>query len=149
MARILFINGGSEGHINPTLGVVEELVSRGEEVVYFCIEAFRERVEKTGAAVRTFNGQKLIKAFISGGEIICLKESTVFYLQQISLYQAFLSRSKESITTISSMIPCLAADDCWLKCLSFLLSTLVLHLHRPKSHSIIPWNSFSKMSLQK
>ncbi|GAA0134503.1 glycosyltransferase [Paenibacillus sp. YSY-4.3] len=67
MARVLFINGGSEGHINPTLGVVEELVSRGEEVVYFCIEAFRERVEKTGASVRTFDGQKFIEAFISGG----------------------------------------------------------------------------------
>lgn len=67
MARVLFINGGSEGHINPTIGVVQELISRGEEVVYFCIEAFRERIEKTGASVRTFDEQKLIKAFISGG----------------------------------------------------------------------------------
>ncbi|MFM9277621.1 macrolide family glycosyltransferase [Paenibacillus jiagnxiensis] len=67
MARVLFINGGSEGHINPTIGVVQELVSRGEEVVYFCIEAFRERIEKTGASVRTFDDQKFIKAFISGG----------------------------------------------------------------------------------
>ncbi|WP_423798041.1 macrolide family glycosyltransferase [Neobacillus sp. SAB-20_R2A] len=67
MARVLFINGGSEGHVNPTLGVVRELVSRGEEVVYFTIEAFRDRVEKTGATVRTFDGEKFIKAFISGG----------------------------------------------------------------------------------
>lgn len=67
MARVLFINGGSEGHINPTIGVVQELISRGEEVVYFCIEAFRERMEKTGATVRTFDDQKFIKAFISGG----------------------------------------------------------------------------------
>lgn len=67
MARVLFINGGSEGHINPTIGVVQELISRGEEVVYFCIEAFRERLEKTGAIVRTFDDQKFIKAFISGG----------------------------------------------------------------------------------
>ncbi|MFJ3390809.1 macrolide family glycosyltransferase [Lysinibacillus sp. NPDC086135] len=67
MARVLFINGGSEGHINPTIGVVQELISRGEEVVFFTIEAFRERIEKTGATVRTFDGQKFIKAFISGG----------------------------------------------------------------------------------
>ncbi|MGW8429001.1 macrolide family glycosyltransferase [Peribacillus simplex] len=67
MARVLFINGGSEGHINPTLGVVQELISCGEEVVYFTIEAFRERIEKTGATVRTFDGEKFIKAFISGG----------------------------------------------------------------------------------
>ncbi|AZN38788.1 macrolide family glycosyltransferase [Paenibacillus albus] len=67
MARVLFINAGSEGHINPTIGVVQELISRGEEVVYFCVEAFRERMEKTGAAVRTLDGQKFIQAFISGG----------------------------------------------------------------------------------
>ena len=67
MARVLFINGGSEGHINPTIGVVQELTSRGEEVVYFSIEAFRERLEKTGATVRTFDDQKFIQAFISGG----------------------------------------------------------------------------------
>ncbi|MEH6980251.1 MULTISPECIES: macrolide family glycosyltransferase [Bacillus] len=67
MARVLFINGGSEGHINPTIGVVQELISRGEEVVYFSIEAFRERIEKTGANVRTFDDQKFLRAFISGG----------------------------------------------------------------------------------
>ena len=67
MARVLFINGGSEGHINPTIAVVQELISRGEEVVYFSIEAFRERIKKTGADVRTFDGQKFLKAFISGG----------------------------------------------------------------------------------
>ncbi|MCQ6280867.1 macrolide family glycosyltransferase [Bacillus sp. EB600] len=67
MARVLFINGGSEGHVNPTIGVVQELISRGEEVVYFTIEAFRERIEKTGATVLTFDGKKFIKAFISGG----------------------------------------------------------------------------------
>lgn len=67
MARVLFINSGSEGHINPTIGVVQELISRGEEVVYFTIEDFRERIEKTGATVRTIDAQKFIKAFISGG----------------------------------------------------------------------------------
>lgn len=67
MARVLFINAGSEGHINPTIGVVQELISRGEEVVYFTIEAFRERIERTGATVRTIDGEKFIEAFLSGG----------------------------------------------------------------------------------
>ncbi|WP_242245708.1 macrolide family glycosyltransferase [Bacillus cereus group sp. BfR-BA-01523] len=67
MARVLFINAGSEGHINPTLKVLEELISRGEEVVYFSIEAFRERIEKTGATVRTIDDQKFLQAFLSGG----------------------------------------------------------------------------------
>lgn len=67
VARVLFINAGSEGHVNPTIGVVKELISRGEEVVYVCIEAYRERMEKTGASVRTFDDGKFIKAFVSGG----------------------------------------------------------------------------------
>jgi len=67
MARVLFINGGSEGHINPTIAVVEELISRGEEVVYFSIESFRDRIEKAGATMRTIDEQKFIKAFLSGG----------------------------------------------------------------------------------
>lgn len=67
MARVLFINGGSEGHINPTIGVVQELISRGDEVVYFSIETFRERIEKTGATVRTIDSEKFLKAFLSGG----------------------------------------------------------------------------------
>jgi len=27
MARVIFINAGTEGHINPTIGVVQELFS--------------------------------------------------------------------------------------------------------------------------
>jgi MGT family glycosyltransferase len=67
MARVLLINGGSEGHINPTLGVVQELIRRGEEVVYFTAEQFRDRVVPTGAEVITFDGGKFLEAFLAGG----------------------------------------------------------------------------------
>ncbi|MCM3699656.1 macrolide family glycosyltransferase [Paenibacillus macerans] len=67
MARVLFINGGSEGHINPTLGVVQGLVRRGEEVVYFVAEQYRDRVERTGAKVITFDVGKFLEAFLAGG----------------------------------------------------------------------------------
>ncbi|MBO7742977.1 glycosyl transferase family 1 [Paenibacillus sp. MWE-103] len=73
MARVLVINPGSEGHVNPTLGVVRELASRGEEVVYFCIEAYRERVEETGAEVRTIDEGKFMQAFLAGGRIALLE----------------------------------------------------------------------------
>ncbi len=41
MARVLFINAGSEGHINPTLQVVEELVSRGGRGSLFFNRSFQ------------------------------------------------------------------------------------------------------------
>ncbi|MFS0841071.1 macrolide family glycosyltransferase [Paenibacillus sp. 1P03SA] len=75
MARVLFINAGSEGHINPTIGVVQELVARGEEVVYFCLGAYRERIEKAGASVRTIDDQKFIEAFMSGGRDYVLERA--------------------------------------------------------------------------
>ncbi|EFM11091.1 glycosyltransferase, MGT family [Paenibacillus curdlanolyticus YK9] len=94
MARVLFINAGSEGHINPTLGVVQELVSRGEEVVYFCTEAFRERVEKTGALVRTFDDQKFIKAFIAGGRNYLLERVNGLLLTADVVIPAVLEQIK-------------------------------------------------------
>ncbi len=49
MAKVLFVNGVVHGHINPTLPLVKELVSRGEKVFYFSTAEFREKIEKTGA----------------------------------------------------------------------------------------------------
>ena len=39
----------AHGHTNPTLGVVRALVRAGHEVYYFSFEAFREKIEDTGA----------------------------------------------------------------------------------------------------
>src|SRR5581483_11360303 len=49
MARVAFFNLPAYGHINPTLPVVAELVRRGESVVYYSNEEFRDVIEKTGA----------------------------------------------------------------------------------------------------
>lgn len=49
MSRILFINGNLYGHINPTLPIVKELVSRGNEVYYFSTKEFQGRIAASGA----------------------------------------------------------------------------------------------------
>ncbi|URZ07728.1 macrolide family glycosyltransferase [Clostridium felsineum] len=49
MSKVLFMNFPAYGHVNPTLGLVDELVKRGEEVYYFCTDEFKESIEKTGA----------------------------------------------------------------------------------------------------
>lgn len=49
MSKVLFLNGPAQGHINPTLPLVSELVERGEEVTYFSSEEYRSAIEKTGA----------------------------------------------------------------------------------------------------
>ena len=54
MSDVLFLAVPSHGHVNPTLGLVAELVRRGERVTYFASEPFRERVEATGARFKAY-----------------------------------------------------------------------------------------------
>ncbi|WP_088835220.1 macrolide family glycosyltransferase [Paenibacillus tyrfis] len=54
MARVLYVTIPAEGHVNPTLGLVKQLVDNGEEVVYMCSEAYRARLAQTGAQFRAY-----------------------------------------------------------------------------------------------
>ncbi|MEZ4712091.1 MAG: glycosyltransferase [Caldilineaceae bacterium] len=49
MSKIVILTPPAYGHINPTLPVAQELVRRGEQVIYYCTEEFRQPVEQTGA----------------------------------------------------------------------------------------------------
>jgi MGT family glycosyltransferase len=54
MAKIYFFNGGSHGHVYPTLGLVAELVRRGDEIIYYCTDDFKPVIERTGAVFRAY-----------------------------------------------------------------------------------------------
>jgi len=54
MARIAYFGIPAHGHTNPTLPVVQEMVSRGHEVLYYNAEAFRARIETTGVDFRPY-----------------------------------------------------------------------------------------------
>ena len=49
MSKIVFFCIPAHGHTNPTLGVVEELISRGHQVWYYSYNMMREKIEHTGA----------------------------------------------------------------------------------------------------
>ena len=49
MACIFFFSLPAHGHVNPTLPLVRELTSRGHRVLYYDVEAFREKIEAAGA----------------------------------------------------------------------------------------------------
>lgn len=57
MAKFVFINIPSRSHINPTLPLVEELIARGEEVIYYLTEPYRQAVEATRATFRSYESQ--------------------------------------------------------------------------------------------
>lgn len=50
MPTLAFLTLPATGHINPTLAVVTELVGLGCEIIYFCPEDMRRRVEGAGAS---------------------------------------------------------------------------------------------------
>jgi MGT family glycosyltransferase len=49
MSKIVFFCIPAHGHTNPTLGVVRELIARGDEVYYYSYEMMRGKIEETGA----------------------------------------------------------------------------------------------------
>jgi MGT family glycosyltransferase len=58
VSRILVFNVPAHGHVNPTLPVVRELVSRGEQVVYYLTEEFEPQIRHTGATFRHIEGMQ-------------------------------------------------------------------------------------------
>lgn len=50
---IVFINLPAYGHINPTLGLVDELVKNNNEVIYFSTDEFKESIEKAGGTFKS------------------------------------------------------------------------------------------------
>ncbi|MGR5965276.1 macrolide family glycosyltransferase [Bacillus cereus] len=56
MSKAIVINFPAEGHINPTIGVVKELVNRREEVIYYCEEEYRCKLQNTDVKFRNYGG---------------------------------------------------------------------------------------------
>jgi MGT family glycosyltransferase len=52
MSKALFFGLPLHGHTNPSLGLVKELVARGERVIYYSFPEFRENILSTGAEYR-------------------------------------------------------------------------------------------------
>lgn len=95
MADIAFFNFPAIGHVNPTLGVVEELVRRGHRVTCTATDYFASAIEAAGAEpVRyasnfgDFYRSPYSKETMAGEGMRCLNEATTLYEQVSSHYQA-------------------------------------------------------------
>jgi len=49
MAKALFLSLPLSGHVNPSLPLVQELVARGEDILYFATDPFAARIQHAGA----------------------------------------------------------------------------------------------------
>ena len=48
MSRVVFIGLSADGHINPTLSIVKELMLRGEEVIYIVSNKYKDLITAVG-----------------------------------------------------------------------------------------------------
>jgi len=56
MPKVMFFNlPGASGHINPTVGLVAELIAKGEEVIYYAGEDSRAKFTALGVEFRTYD----------------------------------------------------------------------------------------------
>jgi MGT family glycosyltransferase len=54
---IAIFNLGAHGHVNPTLAVTRELLTRGFRVTYFCTESMGAEIRLTGAQFEPYESQ--------------------------------------------------------------------------------------------
>lgn len=62
MAKGLFLGFPGHGHVNPTIGLVKELIAAGDDITYYCTEEFRNKVEITGAKFIPYNAMSVEEA---------------------------------------------------------------------------------------
>lgn len=57
MSRVIYFGMPAHGHVNPSIPLIKELIDRGEEVIYYCNEDFRKKIEETGALFKSYDNR--------------------------------------------------------------------------------------------
>jgi len=65
MSKIVYFSVAAHGHVNPVQPILQELVQRGEQVIFYNTEEFRSSIEQTGATFRAYPTTELTSAAIS------------------------------------------------------------------------------------
>ncbi|MCY9233820.1 glycosyl transferase family 1, partial [Bacillus spizizenii] len=55
MANVLMIGFPGEGHINPSIGVMKELKSRGEHITYYAVKEYKEKIAALDIEFREYH----------------------------------------------------------------------------------------------
>lgn len=98
------------GHVNPTLALAQELVARGEHVIYYQTEEFRSVIEATGATFREYKSEAWEKFLPS------LTSSLVQKVELKDRLTRMVELTIESIKEMPSLMEQMKADhiDCIL-----------------------------------
>nr|BBH91613.1 glycosyl transferase family 1 [Thermosporothrix sp. COM3] len=125
MAKYVFFNLPAFSHIQPTLAVVEELITRGEEVIYYLPEEFRAQIETTGAVFRSYPFELFSQEQTS-------PFSTEYHIHDIQVRLAVLQAYmiKQCMSIVPSLVESVRAErpDCLLYDGMFLWARLIAEI---------------------
>lgn len=118
------------GHVNPTLALSQELVARGERVIYYLTENFRSAVEATGALFRLYESAPWKKhlALLASTRTRTFEPSS-----HIDFLRSIATIALENIKEIPALLEQMVADqvDCVLYDRMFtpgILTSIALHV---------------------
>jgi MGT family glycosyltransferase len=57
MGHLVYFSFPADGHVNPTLPVIRELASRGEQISYYGTDRFSRAIQQTGASFCPYTGR--------------------------------------------------------------------------------------------
>lgn len=97
MSKILFLGIPAHGHVNPTLGLVNELIKHGEEIVYYCEEEFKEKIEKAGGEFRSYNPGIKIFGNNNGTDAMGIEEMSKRILSMLNNCEPMIADILEKI----------------------------------------------------
>ena len=99
MARGLFLTLPGHGHVNPTIGLVSELINKGDEIVYITGEEFRDKLEKVGAK---FLGYELKDGSLKFNPKE-INESFKEFSNSSNLMEKFMETSKKTLELVFTL----------------------------------------------
>lgn len=131
MAKALYISSFGEGHVNPTLGLVNDLVKRGEHIVYYSSNDFEEKIKKTGAEFRPVD---------QGAQRKLQESSNLLHSQPQEYLLQFLSALEMMTDTILDEISKETYDYILYDAQSLTGKWIA---HQSKLLSIVTWTTFA------
>ncbi len=154
MSKIVFFSTSYDGHINPTLAIVRELVSQGHQVWYYSYNSYKEEIESAGAT------------FVSCDEYDCKLTLSPEELAQIDtdirfsvkvMVNTTLAMDKKVVADMEEIKPdCIVADTaaCWGKAVALKLgipfvasnTTMLFNRRYPKETERRTFSEYLKYS---
>jgi MGT family glycosyltransferase len=93
MPKYVFLSMPAYGHVNPTLAVAQELVNRGQEVIYYLPEEFADAIRATGAGLRTYHSHlKDVASLVTPNNMIGGRLQTIMVDESLHVLPQVLER---------------------------------------------------------